>query len=248
MSSRRSQVPSHRHQELRTWLEHEILEGNFRPGERLDEQKICEQFNVSRTPVREALLQLASIDLVVFRPRQGAVVARMSVKQIAAMWEVLTQLEGLCAASAARRMTQSDRAGLQRVHEAARAVVATGDVNAYDAANRDFHETIYAGCRNEYLASLVRDIRRRLRIYRRYPFQRAGGIQQSICGHERVVQAVIVGADNDAEMSMRQHIAAGLSFLDLVAELPDDQEGSIRATDEPQHPGAASVNARSQTS
>jgi DNA-binding GntR family transcriptional regulator len=231
MQSRRSGAPSNRHVELRAWLEHEILEGNLRPGERLDEQKICEQFNVSRTPVREALLQLASIDLVVFRPRQGAAVARMSVKKIAAMWEVLTSLEGSCAASAARRMTDADRAQLKRVHEAARALVSTSDVNAYDATNRDFHETIYAGCRNEYLASLVRDIRRRLRIYRRYPFQQAGGIEQSFLGHDRVVEAIVARNEGAAELAMRQHIAAGLSFLDLVAELPDDRDVPLSVVD-----------------
>src|SRR4051812_29398608 len=99
-------IPIRRQGELRVCLENEILEGKIAPGTFLRENEICRRFKVSRTPVREALLQLASLDLIEFRPRRGAIVRQMSVKQIAAMWEVLTSLEALAAGLAARRMTQ----------------------------------------------------------------------------------------------------------------------------------------------
>lgn len=77
---------SHGQGNLRRWLEGEIVSGRLRPGDRIDEKELCGKFGVSRTPVREAILQLASIGLVALRPRQGAIVARISVRQIVAMW------------------------------------------------------------------------------------------------------------------------------------------------------------------
>jgi DNA-binding GntR family transcriptional regulator len=219
MTTDRRTVPN-RQNEIRAWLENEILEGHLRPGHRIGEQEICEKFAVSRTPVREALLQLASVELIEFRPRQGAVVLRISVRQIAAMWEVMTSLEGLCAELAARRMNHEERNALQAVHDRSRQVVAQEDVAGYDECNREFHEIVYAGCRNDYLATHVRDIRRRLRVYRRYPFQRAGGMERSLAGHEAVLKALTAGEDVAAGSAMREHVAGGLSFLDLVAELP----------------------------
>ena len=71
--------------DLRRRLEREILSGRLSPGEKLDETKLAQRFKVSRTPVREALLQLASVGLVDMRPRQGAVVAACTVQQLLQM-------------------------------------------------------------------------------------------------------------------------------------------------------------------
>jgi DNA-binding GntR family transcriptional regulator len=249
MTTDRRTVPN-RQNEIRAWLENEILEGHLRPGDRISEQEICEKFAVSRTPVREALLQLASVELIEFRPRHGAVVLRISVRQIAAMWEVMTSLEGLCAELAARRMNHEEREALQVVHDRSRQLVAEDDIAGYDNCNREFHEIIYAGCRNDYLATHVRDIRRRLRIYRRYPFQRAGGMERSLAGHEAVLGALIVGDDTAAGSAMREHVAGGLSFLDLVAELPagavaDDEGPTVSAKSRPRTRRDAPVPAAS---
>lgn len=210
-----------RQKAIRAWLEREILDGNLRPGDQLDEQEVCRRFGVSRTPLRETLLQLASLNLVEFRPRQGAFVARMSVKQIAAMWEVLAGLEGLCAGLSARRMSEEDRAQLRTVHEEGRAIVPTENVEAYDNANRAFHEALYLGCRNGYLADTVRAMRSRVGVYRRYPFRRTGGLERSFAGHQAIVDAICKGDEAAADAAMREHVSSAISFLDMVAELPD---------------------------
>src|SRR3546814_1223517 len=78
---------------LRDSLEEEILSGQRPPGARLDESKLAQHFGVSRTPVREALRELAAADLVVLRPRQGAVVATVTVTPLLHMFEVMAKLE-----------------------------------------------------------------------------------------------------------------------------------------------------------
>jgi len=206
--------------ELRNWLEEQILDGQIKPGDRINEKDLCERFNVSRTPVREAILQLATTGLITVRPRQGACVTRMSVKQVAAIWEVLAGLEAQCAELAAIRMSEEDRATLKKIHETAASVLNDQTVERYDAANTAFHELIYSASQNEYLARLVRDLRKRLQPYRRLPFQRAGGMKRSFDGHRRIVEAILAGDARVASEEMRNHVTGGLTFLDFIAEMP----------------------------
>ena len=222
-SSRPKRSFNNRQKELRNWIENEIVEGRFAPGDKLDEQEICKRFGVSRTPIREALLQLASIGLVVFRRRHGTIVARMTMKQVVSMWEVLTNLEGLCAALAARRMTLPERAELRSICEASEPHVTAGDVSAYDEASTAFHSLIYAGCRNEYLATEVKEIRSRTRAYRRSSFHRSGRLAHSFAGHQGIMEAIFKGDDAAADQLMRDHIMSSLSVLDMVAEIPEEK-------------------------
>jgi len=161
------------------------------------------------------------MELVEFRPRQGAVVAQMTVEQIAAMWEVLANLEGLCAELSARRMTPDDIEGLRAIQSSAKALVKSGDVMSYAEANKEFHEALYNGARNEFLTGHVRSIRNRMNAYRRYPFQKAGGIQRSFDGHQRVLEAIVSGNHKQADAAMREHVAGAMDFLDIVAELKE---------------------------
>ncbi len=218
--ARGAEGSSSRQKELRFWLENEILDGRLRPGDAIDEQSVCARFGVSRTPVRESLLQLASLELIEFRPRYGAIVKYMSVKEIAAIWEVLTSLESFAAGLAARRMTAENRASLESFHTNSQTYLESGDVERYDAANRSFHEAIYRGCRNDYLSNQVMTIRGRLRPYQRFPFHRAGGMQRSFEGHQLVLDAIKAGEEDKAAVAMREHVASGLSFLDLIADFP----------------------------
>src|SRR5207253_5873840 len=101
-----------RAEELRLQLADEIVRGALPPGASLDETEIARRFNVSRTPVREALRQLAVSGLVEARPHRGAVVARPSLDRLTAMFEAMAELEALCAGLAAERMAAAERHAL----------------------------------------------------------------------------------------------------------------------------------------
>jgi DNA-binding GntR family transcriptional regulator len=206
---------------IRLCLENDIIDGRALPGERLDEQSVAQRFKVSRTPVREALLQLSSMGLVEFRSRHGAIVAQLTVKQIFAMWEFLVGLEGMCAEFAARRMTNEERQKLAQLHASSAKLVEANDSRAYDLLNKQIHESIYAGAKNKHLEQQVSEIRRRLRIYRRYPFERPGGMQRSFVGHEKVIKAILEGDEAKAGAEMRAHVTTGgMAFNDFIAEMP----------------------------
>jgi len=182
---------------------------------------LTERFSVSRTPVRQALLQLQSLGLVRFQSRQGAIVTSMSPRRVVGMWEVLTQLEGLAAKLAARRMPPEECDALLAHHLSSQEAAESGDFRAYDASNRALHEAIYHGARNEYLDEDVRDLRQRLRVYRPFPFRQKAQLETSFAEHAEIVRAIRDGEAEAADRAMQDHISrGGRIFADLIAEHP----------------------------
>ena len=103
---------------LREQIEERIATGKLLPGQHLDETELANEFGASRTPIREALIQLASAGLVQIRPRRGAVVSTVSPHEIVEMFEVMAELEAMCARLAARRMSAAEHAKLLEAHQA----------------------------------------------------------------------------------------------------------------------------------
>ncbi|WP_282609071.1 GntR family transcriptional regulator [Pelagibius sp. Alg239-R121] len=215
------QEPTRLADDLRRRLEGEILAGELSPGDRLDETKLAARFSVSRTPVREALQQLATAKLVELRPRQGAVVAAVTVQELLQMFEVMAELEALCAGLAARRMTPDERQQLEESHRRCAAIAKEGNVDAYYEENRVFHETLYAGAHNEFLENMTSNTRNRLSPYRRFQLHHPGRIRKSLEEHASVVEAVLAGESEEATKRMRGHVSIqGDVFSDLVSSLP----------------------------
>src|SRR5256885_14723212 len=106
-----------RAEELRLQLADEIVRGVLPPGSGLDETDIARRFNVSRTPVREALRQLVASGLVEARAHRGAVVAQPSLDRLTGMFEAMAELEALCAGLAAERMPAAERQRLESIPE-----------------------------------------------------------------------------------------------------------------------------------
>ena len=206
---------------IRATLEAEITAGQLTAGSRIDEQMLMERFEVSRTPAREALMQLMSAGLVTSVPRQGAVVASLTVPEYIAMLEVLTELEGLAARLAARRMPAEQRRQLEAAELACRDAAATDDPKRYAEANRRFHEIIYDGSRNAPLASQLRAMRLRMRHPHSLLFDRPGRIRNSLAEHRVVLQAILDGDEEAAHRGMTSHIFGGGNvYADAIASLP----------------------------
>ena len=131
-----------RAEELRLQLADEIVRGALPPGAALDETDIARRFNVSRTPVREALRQLVASGLVDARAHRGALVARPSIERLTGMFEAMAELEALCAGLAAERMTPAERHRLEAVHMELRVLSHAGNPDRFHEVNERFHNTI----------------------------------------------------------------------------------------------------------
>ena len=171
--------------------------------------------------MREALLLLASTGLIEMRPRQGAVVATMSVGRLLQMLEVMCLLEGQCARLAARRMTQAERDNLLAIQERAAAVLPKGDVAAFHECNWQLHQAIFAGSHNAYLAEQARALRLRLHPYRCYLLIAMGRVAVAHDEHDGLIRAIREGREDDAFNAMYRHLTIdGDRLTDLLAHPP----------------------------
>ena len=198
-----------------------IAVGTFGPGTHLDETVLAAQFGVSRTPIREALIQLASMGLIVLRPRRGAMVTEIGPQQLVEMFEVMSEFEAMCGRLAARRMTPDEHKALLTTHRACEKACDAKDPDTYFYKNEAFHEAIYNGSHNTFLAEQARALHRRLRPYRRLQLRVRDRVSTSFQEHDAVVRCIIAGDGDATAALLRDHIMIqGQRFADLIASLP----------------------------
>lgn len=207
--------------EIRNALQDEIETGKLPPGSPLDERALAARFQVSRTPVREALQQLAARDLVRIAPRQGMSVARLSISQVRAIMETIGELEGMCAKLAARRVDDQLRTRLDAALQHCQDAAIQGGTEEYSQANAAFHEVIYVGSRNPYLADLIRTARRQIYRYRLRDFVTKAQINKSMQDHLKVARAIQDGDEAAATLQMMLHVPSGSTgFSEFLARMP----------------------------
>jgi len=203
---------------IRNALTDEIASGKLAAGSGLDEQQLADRFGASRTPVREALRQLAVSGLVEMRPRRGVVVARMTPERVMDMFETMAEIEAMCVRLATHRMTPLERSHLIELHESSRVMVAAGDFDAYDRFNHAFHECIYRATHNAFLAEQAIALRARLSAFRRMQLRHADRLQRSTGEHEAIMQAIAEGDGEAASRRMRAHMLNAATALRLYIE------------------------------
>lgn len=196
-----------RTEELRNLLADEIMRGQIAPGMPLEEVEIARRFGVSRTPVREAIRELAATGLVQARAHRSAIVARPSPQRLRGMFDVLAELEALCAGLSALHMTPDERRHLQAFHMKLAESVQSGDAQHYHRMNEQFHGLIYVGSHNDYLAELTTATRNRVSPFSHMQFRTSGRPNLSRSEHGRVVEAILRGDHATASAEMRAHIA-----------------------------------------
>ncbi|MBE7942054.1 MULTISPECIES: GntR family transcriptional regulator [Ramlibacter] len=205
---------------LREAIEEEVATGKLLPGTHLDEIELAQRFGVSRTPIREALSLLAGEGLIEIRPRRGAVVASVSPQRLLEMFEVMAELEAMCARLAARRSAEADLQRLDEAHQACRSAAAERDPDAYFYANERFHTALYAASRNEFLGEQAHALQRRLRPYRRLQLRVRNRLQRSFDEHQAILDAVRAGDEARAMEATRGHVVVqGERFTDLLSSI-----------------------------
>ncbi len=205
---------------LRDRIEEKIATGIYGPGERLEENALADHFGVSRTPVREALQQLAATGLVELRGRRGAIVSAPDATRLLEMFEVMAELEAMCGRLAARRLLPEDEAVLSETFEACQRAADEGDPDAYYYENERFHHAVYAASGNRFLAEQAHALHKRLAPFRRLQLRVRNRMRASREEHRAILDAIIRGDGEGAAEHLRSHVAVqGERFSDLMATL-----------------------------
>jgi DNA-binding GntR family transcriptional regulator len=191
-----------------------IIVGDYSPGERVFEDQIAADLDVSRNPVREALQALAVEGFIELEPRRGARIAVVSQARAGELFEVREVLEGLVASLAARRRTDVELAAMRAVVDEGFLTTERGDLPALPALNTRFHTLLAKSARNAMLAETIERLRHLIewiysqRIARRAP--------RSWLEHGQIVDAVASGDAGTAERVARAHIAmARAAYVDM---------------------------------
>ncbi|RZL54845.1 MAG: GntR family transcriptional regulator [Variovorax sp.] len=210
-------IPSSLHHEVADALREEIFGGALAPGSFLDEAALCERMAISRTPLREALKVLVAEGLLRHEPRRGCFVAEVTERDLDEIFPVIALLEGRCAWEAARNAGDADIAALETLHDKLGRHARARRINDYYAVNFAIHETIIALADNRWLASVIGDLRKILKLARLQQLTVPGRLAQSLAEHLAIFAALKARDSDGAEAAMRTHLHRQREALRTVA-------------------------------
>lgn len=185
-------------------LRQAILQGRFKPGERLTEAGLAEIFDVSRNPIREALRALEVEGFIEKHPRRGARVRLLTDEEADEIIEARAELEGINARNAAKRCNEDNRPVLEKLLSDGNRALAQGDQAALQRLNQKFHGMLADVGRNRYLADYIRSLRERtLWLFAAVSGER---IADSWREHASILEAVIGGDAELAALLAARHV------------------------------------------
>lgn len=209
-------APSALYQEVAKRLRERIFAHEIPPGTWIDEQALAVEYGISRTPLREALKVLAAEGMVTLKPRRGAYVTEVSDRDLDDIFPVLALLEGRCAHEATERARPEDLRRLDAIHETLEKHATAGNLDRFFEANQDFHRALLDLAGNRWLAQVIQDLRRVLRLTRHHSLLARGRVQESLEEHRAILAAM---RSRDAERAgelMHAHLGQGRAAIAKV--------------------------------
>ena len=207
------------HDTVATQVRDLIFAGELEPGELLDEKALCDQLEVSRTPLREALKLLVSEGLLRHEPRRGCFVEKITDRDLDDIFPVIALLEGRAAFEATRKLSAADRAVLDVMHEQLTHCTQSGDIAGYYRMNHQIHEAFITLADNRWLAQTIADLRRILRLARLQQLSAPGRLAGSLQEHLNIYEAMVAGTPDAAEQAMRHHLLQQRKALQRMTTL-----------------------------
>jgi DNA-binding GntR family transcriptional regulator len=199
-------VPSSLHDDVAERLRERIFGGDLAPGSFIDEPALCEDMGISRTPLREALKVLTAEGLLRHEPRRGCFVNQITERDLDEIFPVIALLEGRCAFEAARNASDADLRALDTLHQRLERHARARRISDYYETNHTIHEAIITLADNRWLAQVIGDLRKILRLARLQQLHAPGRLDQSLAEHMAVYAALRARDAEGAEAAMRTHL------------------------------------------
>jgi DNA-binding GntR family transcriptional regulator len=184
-----------------------IITGELGPGQAVDELALCEAFKVSRTPLREALKVLAAEELVILRPRRGAVVAPMTIASVDQKFEVIRLIEGYAARSFCERGNKDEVVELQAIHKRLATGFKTKNRKLYFESNQRFHRRLVELTGNDEMVRIHAQLITHLQRARYFTGNQKNWRHPFMTEHTEIMTALTEGTPAQAEAAMRNHVS-----------------------------------------
>jgi DNA-binding GntR family transcriptional regulator len=179
--------------------------GVYKPGDRLVESELADRFGVSRTPVREALQRLETQSMLT-RDGRSLIVASLDHNQLAELYAVRTELEGLAARLAARHATEEEMRVLRGMVTEDQALLG-GDPRSLSRANKRFHKQIHLASHNRFLVQQLDLVHRSMALMATTSFAAEGRDALGLAEHDAIVSAIEARDGEAAYQALRGHIS-----------------------------------------
>jgi len=187
-------------------LKAEIIKGSLKPGTKLLEGKIAEQMGVSRTPVREALKELAAEGFAKMTPNQGIVINNISIEDLQEVLQISVVLEGLAARLAAKMIKEKEIKELEKILRKMEYYTKKGDILDFSRRATEFHALVVNACGNNKLIQIRKNLYDQAHRYRMGSLNNPGRLKYSLEEHRKIVEALKRKDSEQADRLSQKHI------------------------------------------
>ena len=205
------------HQEIASNLREMIMSGELREGDKIKEDELCTVMEISKTPLREALRVLSAEGLIRLIPNRGSYVTTPTVEEIKEMFDVMSVLEGVCARTAAEKMSSGDFKKLEDIHHQLEKNFRLKDQKQYIHYNNLYHAFVQELAGNKTLNQIVNGLRQKILLYRFKSLNLSGRSEQSIQEHRDLLEAFRNRDAEKAELLMKSHMKKQSEALEKLA-------------------------------
>lgn len=211
------------HHELVERIRPLIVESQLVPGSKVPEKTLCEQFNVSRTPMREALKVLAAEGLVRLEPNRGAWVTPVTIEEVNEVFPILTVLEALSGELACNLITDPEIQEVRRLHDNMMQSYRDRDLAAYFKTNQEIHRAILLGARNNTLTNSCQALSARMQRARYVANMSEERWAEAVSEHEQIIKMLEARDGRRLSIVLVEHMRnKQASVLRWLRTAPDD--------------------------
>lgn len=193
-------------EEVEVKLRDAILNGEYRPGERLIEGDLTQRYRVSRSVLREALRNLGGTGIVTYYPNKGHHVTKFTIKQVENIYDVITLLQGYACELSVPFFKQRDIDFLKALNQQMKGLVHKQDYRAYRKLNDSFHEKFSIMSGNEVLRDTITKLRTRAFTYRYLAVMVPNAMEGYCKEHDTIINGVVMKDTRRTKMGMQRHM------------------------------------------
>jgi DNA-binding GntR family transcriptional regulator len=207
-------------EQIEQFLVNAIMQGKYKPGQRLVENELLREFGVSRSPIREAFLSLVKSGLLVSVPRNGTYVKEVTVKDIREKFPVRAHLEGFAAGMAVPQMEESEIVELKSTLARMKGSAEKKDFRAYTDSHNAFHWTFINASRNDTLINIIKTLRQDILWLRFSYLWHVENHQDALPVHQGILELFVARNAEAVESLVRKHIVRNMeNYIDFLSPI-----------------------------